>query len=97
MIGNIPVYTHDEEGLQGVAADPDFANNRFIYLYHAPPLSTPGRRRAGHRQCRDWATWAGVNRLSRFTLNANYTVNMSSQVNILDVPRRPGHVLPRRR
>ena len=42
VIGNIPVYTHDEEGLQGVAADPDFATNRYIYLYYAPPLSTPG-------------------------------------------------------
>ncbi len=41
VIGNIPVYTHDEEGLQGVAADPNFATNRYIYLYHAPPLNTP--------------------------------------------------------
>ena len=42
VIGNLPVYTHDEEGLQGVAADPNFATNRFVYLYYAPPLNTPG-------------------------------------------------------
>ena len=42
VIGTLPVYSHDEEGLQGIAADPDFATNRFIYLYYSPPLSTPG-------------------------------------------------------
>ena len=43
VIGNIPVYTHDEEGLQGVAADPNFATNRL----HLPVLRAaadhPGR------------------------------------------------------
>src|SRR5687768_5650858 len=42
VIGTLQVYTHDEEGLQGVAVDPGFSSNRFIYLYYAPPLSTPG-------------------------------------------------------
>ena len=28
VIGTIPVYTHDEEGLQGVGVDPGFATNR---------------------------------------------------------------------
>ena len=49
---SIPVYTHDEEGLQGVAVDPNFATNRYVYLYYSPPLSTPGRRRPGHRHRR---------------------------------------------
>ncbi|MFC7646708.1 PQQ-dependent sugar dehydrogenase [Streptosporangium lutulentum] len=38
----IPVYTHDEEGLQSIKADPNFASNRWVYVYYAPPLSTPG-------------------------------------------------------
>src|SRR3954465_12553297 len=32
VVANIPVYSHDEEGLQGIAADPGFATNRYIYL-----------------------------------------------------------------
>ncbi|MFF5234148.1 PQQ-dependent sugar dehydrogenase, partial [Dactylosporangium sp. NPDC000521] len=90
VIANIPVYTHDEEGLQGVAADPNFATNRYIYLYYAPPLNTPAGDAPATGTATDWATWTGVNRLSRFTLNANFTVNMSSQVNILDVPANRG-------
>jgi glucose/arabinose dehydrogenase/PKD repeat protein len=88
VIANIPVYSHDEEGLQGVAVDPGFASNRFIYLYHAPPLSTP----AGDAPASggNWATWQGVNRLARFTLNADFTVNFASQVNVLDVPADRG-------
>ncbi|NEE21425.1 PQQ-dependent sugar dehydrogenase, partial [Streptomyces sp. SID7499] len=39
--GTLPVYTHDEEGLQGVGVDPDFAENRAIYLFYAPPMDTP--------------------------------------------------------
>src|SRR5882757_1998847 len=41
VAGKLNVYTHDEEGLQGVAVDPNFATNRFIYLYFSPRLSTP--------------------------------------------------------
>jgi glucose/arabinose dehydrogenase/type 1 glutamine amidotransferase len=90
VIANIPVYTHDEEGLQGVAADPDFASNRYIYLYYAPPLNTPAGDAPATGTATDWATWTGVNRLSRFTLNADFTVNVASQVTILDVPASRG-------
>ncbi|MEU5727163.1 PQQ-dependent sugar dehydrogenase, partial [Micromonospora sp. NPDC047738] len=90
VIANIPVYTHDEEGLQGVAADPNFASNRNIYLYYAPPLSTPAGDAPATGTATDWATWTGVNRLSRFTLNADYTVNMASQATVLEVPTSRG-------
>ncbi|WP_144119298.1 PQQ-dependent sugar dehydrogenase [Catellatospora sichuanensis] len=88
VVGTIPVYTHDEEGLQGVGVDPGFATNRYIYLYFAPPLSTP----AGDAPATgtSWTQWQGVNRLARFTLNADFTVNMGSQVNVLDVPADRG-------
>lgn len=88
LIGTIPVYSHDEEGLQGVGVDPNFAGNRFIYLYYAPPLSTP----AGDAPATgsDWSAWQGVNRLSRFTLNADWTLNMASQRTVLDVPADRG-------
>ncbi|WP_020524937.1 carbohydrate-binding protein [Catelliglobosispora koreensis] len=87
-IGTVQTYAHDEEGLQGIAADPNFATNRHIYLYYAPPLSTPGGDAPSTGS--DFSAWNGVNRLSRFTLNADYTLNMASQVTILDVPANRG-------
>jgi type 1 glutamine amidotransferase/PKD repeat protein/glucose/arabinose dehydrogenase len=36
IIANIPVYTHSEDGLYGPAVDPDFEENRWVYLYYAP-------------------------------------------------------------
>ncbi|MEV0940375.1 carbohydrate-binding protein [Micromonospora wenchangensis] len=82
-IGTIPVYTHDEDGMQSLGVDPNFATNRFIYLYYAPPLSTPGGDAPATGS--NWSAWQGVNRLSRFTLNADFTINMSSKVDILDI------------
>jgi glucose/arabinose dehydrogenase len=88
VIGTLPVYTHDEEGLQGVGVDPGFATNRFVYLYYAPPLSTPGGDAPATGT--DFSAWNGVNRLSRFTLNADYTLNTSSQVTVLEVATSRG-------
>jgi cytochrome c len=36
VIGNIEVFTMQEEGLLGIAIDPDWKNNRWIYLYYTP-------------------------------------------------------------
>lgn len=88
VIGTLSVYSHDEEGLQGVGVDPGFASNRFVYLYYAPPLSTPGGDAPANGT--DFSAWNGVNRLARFTLNADFTLNMSSQVTVLDVPASRG-------
>ncbi len=41
LAATIPVYLHDEEGVQGVAIDPDFASNRWVYIYYSPVLNTP--------------------------------------------------------
>ena len=35
------LYQHDEEGLQGIAVDPNFEENRWVYLYYSPRLNTP--------------------------------------------------------
>ncbi|MFC6081282.1 PQQ-dependent sugar dehydrogenase [Sphaerisporangium aureirubrum] len=90
QVAKLTVYNHDEEGLQGVGVDPAFATNRYIYLYYAPPLSTPAGDAPASGTAANWTTWTGVNRLSRFTLNADYSVNMASQVNVLDVPANRG-------
>lgn len=41
VAARIPVYQHDEEGLQGIALAPDFAESRWVYVMYAPPLDTP--------------------------------------------------------
>lgn len=36
LISTIPVYTHNEQGLIGMALDPDFEKNHWVYLQYAP-------------------------------------------------------------
>ncbi|NMO53782.1 DUF1080 domain-containing protein [Actinoplanes sp. TBRC 11911] len=83
VIGTLPVYTNDEDGLQGVAVDPGFATNRHVYLYYAPPLNTPAGDAPS--QGTDWTAWHGYNKLSRFTLDADFTLNTASEVEVLRV------------
>ena len=90
VAGRLSVYTHDEEGLQGIAADPDFAANRYVYVYYAPPLTTPAGDAPGQATPEQLAPWRGLNRLSRFTLTAANTVDTTSEVPILDVPTDRG-------
>ncbi|KAB8171015.1 carbohydrate-binding protein [Streptomyces sp. 3MP-14] len=90
VAGQVPVYSHDEEGLQGVGVDPDFEQNRFVYLYYAPPLDTPGGDSPGDGTPEDFAPYDGVNRLSRFVLNEDGTLDNSSEVEILDVAASRG-------
>ncbi len=83
VVGTLSVYTHDEEGLQGVAVDPGFATNRTVYLYYAPRLNTP----AGDAPATgtDFSAWQGVNRLARFTVKPDWTLDAASEVKVLDV------------
>ncbi|MGW3157964.1 PQQ-dependent sugar dehydrogenase [Streptomyces sp. NPDC001089] len=85
LAGKLDVYTHDEEGLQGVGVDPGFASNRFIYLYYAPPLNTPAGDAPETGTAADFAPFDGVNRLSRFVLKADGTLDNASEKQILDV------------
>jgi glucose/arabinose dehydrogenase/PKD repeat protein len=86
--GKVTVYSHDEEGLQGIAADPNFATNRHVYLYYAPPLSTPAGDAPSDGA--DFSAWNGVNRLSRFVLGADGTLNQAGEKVVLDVPASRG-------
>ncbi|GAA3890952.1 PQQ-dependent sugar dehydrogenase [Streptomyces sedi] len=90
VAGEIPVYSHDEEGLQGVGVDPDFEQNRHIYLYYAPPMETPAGDAPSDGTAEDFAPYDGVNRLSRFTLNEDGTLDNGSEVEILDVAASRG-------
>ncbi|MEV7082307.1 PQQ-dependent sugar dehydrogenase [Streptomyces sp. NPDC093516] len=90
VAGKLEVYSHDEEGLQGVAVDPGFSSNRFVYLYYAPKLSTPGGDAPSDGSAADFAPFDGVNRLSRFVLTSAGTLDPTSEKKILDVPASRG-------
>jgi glucose/arabinose dehydrogenase/PKD repeat protein len=85
VAGTIPVYTHDEEGMQGVAVDPNFAANRFVYLYYSPTLNTPGGDAPTTGNADSFAPWKGRLNLSRFTMNADDTLNLASERVVLAV------------
>lgn len=88
--GKLPVYSHDEEGLQGVGIDPGFEQNRAIYLYYAPPMDTPAGDAPNEGTAADFAKFDGVNRLSRFTLRPDGTLDTGSEKKVLDVPASRG-------
>ncbi|AXK36996.1 PKD domain-containing protein [Streptomyces armeniacus] len=90
VAGRIPVYSHDEEGLQGVGIDPGFSENRFVYLYYAPPLDTPAGDAPESGSAADFEPFNGVNRLSRFVLKEDGTLDAGSETKVLDVPASRG-------
>ncbi|GHH85224.1 glycosyl hydrolase [Streptomyces sulfonofaciens] len=79
------VYTHDEEGLQGVAADPRFADNHFVYLYYSPRLSTPDGDAPVNGSTADFDRFKGHLNLSRFVLKSDGTLDTASEKVLLEV------------
>ncbi|HEV7931727.1 MAG TPA: PQQ-dependent sugar dehydrogenase [Actinomadura sp.] len=90
VAGQITVYTHDEEGLQGVAVDPGFAQNRWVYLYYAPRLSTPTGDAPDQGTAADFAPFEGYNQLSRFKLSTAGELDNASEQKIMQVPTTRG-------
>ncbi|MEU1472591.1 PQQ-dependent sugar dehydrogenase, partial [Streptomyces sp. NPDC005761] len=90
VAGKLDVYSHDEEGLQGVGVDPAFTTNRFVYLYYAPKLTTPSGDAPADGSTADFAPFDGVNRLSRFVLKTDGTLDAASEKKVLDVPASRG-------
>ncbi|MFI1393585.1 PQQ-dependent sugar dehydrogenase [Streptomyces sp. NPDC020681] len=90
VAGKLDVYTHDEEGLQGVAADPGFAANRLVYLYYSPRLNTPAGDAPVTGSAADFEPWKGHLNLSRFTLRADGTLDTASEKVMLEVPNDRG-------
>jgi cytochrome c len=92
------LYQHDEEGVQGIALDPNFAENRWVYVYYSPRLNTPvdvpgtgineGDAPFNLNTAEDRARLAlfkGAIRLSRFKFQGS-TLDFSSEQQIIDVP-----------
>lgn len=95
LAAQIPVYQHDEEGLQGIAIDSQFSENGWVYVYYSPPLDTPldipetADVNEGDAPLDgvpgDWAAFAGHLQLSRFELQGD-TLSLSTEQQILRVP-----------
>lgn len=76
QIGDINVHADivggsTDYGLMGIALDPDFAQNRQLFLWYAPGTDDNGNTYGGG----DWKRM----RLSRFTLQPNNQIDMSSE------------------
>ena len=67
--------TNSERGLLGVAVDPAFATNRYIYLYYTFNKFT---------SCPSNTASSPVNRVSRFTLQDNNTISRASELVLID-------------
>ncbi|MGI5156088.1 OmpL47-type beta-barrel domain-containing protein [Microbispora sp. CA-102843] len=78
IINTIDVYNNSEDGLQTIGIDPDFEQNKWVYVYYAPrkltgsgyPAETPAGSSpnslpAGADESY-WNQWKGYNQLSRF-------------------------------
>jgi cytochrome c len=99
LAARIPVYWEDEDGLQGIALDPRFAETGWVYLYYSPPLGTPLDDPATAEVDEalapvtgseaDFATFAGHLQLSRFRFDGEQLDLASEQV-ILSVPVERG-------
>ncbi len=92
-LGQIRVYNNSEDGLYGPALDPNFATNRWVYLYYSPPLSTPpGNAPTFSFTATTWDPWIGYFQLSRFKFVDGPTpsLDMASEQQILRVPVNRG-------
>lgn len=90
LAADLPVYNHDEDGLQGIAVDPEFADNRWVYLYYAPPLDTPAGDAPEEGTEADFAPFDGYNALARFKFTDAGELDLASRQEILRVPANRG-------
>ncbi len=94
VVSTVPVYQHDEEGLQGIAIDANFQQNHWLYVYYSPILSTPTDDPATpgvnegdappNGTAADFERFRGHMQLSRFKFENNALV-LSSEQQILQV------------
>ena len=75
VIGEIKVFTDLEDGLIGLALDPNFQENHWLYLHYSLPDT--GTNAAGMK--------VGTNRVSRFTVRGD-ALDMASEKPVLDIP-----------
>ncbi|HZB76151.1 MAG TPA: ThuA domain-containing protein, partial [Solirubrobacteraceae bacterium] len=83
LAAELDVYAGEEDGLQTVTLDPDFATNQWVYLYYSRPESAPcsqADQLGGVLKC-------GVNRLARFKWDeATDKLDLATEQSIIEVP-----------
>jgi glucose/arabinose dehydrogenase len=81
-VGPISCAIH-ERGMLGIAIDPNFASNRFIFVFYTMKNGS---------DCGQNSNPSPFNRVARFTLPDSNVVDPASEVVILDhIPSRNGH------
>ncbi|MDQ4054050.1 MAG: ThuA domain-containing protein, partial [Actinomycetota bacterium] len=91
VAARIPVYTHDEDGLQTITLDPGFETNNWVYAYYAPPLSTPAGDAPFDGDPEDFEPFEGVNHLSRFKWDpVAEELDLESEQKLLEVAQDRG-------
>jgi hypothetical protein len=80
--------------LQGIALDPEFASNGWVYVYYSPPLETRADNPSTEQDEGlapdegsdvDWAAFRGQMRLARLRFDGS-TLDLQTQQVILEVP-----------
>jgi glucose/arabinose dehydrogenase/PKD repeat protein len=102
VTNTVDVYANSEDGLQTIALDPAFEDNKWVYLYYAPrqmeapyPATTPtgsapNTLPAGQDDSY-WDQWKGYNQLSRFKWDdATDSLDMSTEQAIIKVEVQRG-------
>jgi cytochrome c len=96
IAAEVDVYKHDEEGLQGIALDPNYDDNRWVYLYYSPndidtPVDDPLTPAVNEGDAPTTGTpeqfeeFEGVLRLSRFKFQQG-KLQLDTEQKIIDVP-----------
>jgi cytochrome c len=91
VAARIPVYNFREDGLQGIAIDPDFERNHWVYVDYAPPLDTPpGEVPHNSDDPTVWDAYKGFDQLSRFRF-VDGRLDLASEQRILRIPQDRGN------
>ena len=77
LVGTLDVFTQEEDGLLGIALDPNFSKNGWIYLHYAHPAC--GRSKYDQRN--------GTNVVSRFVFSKGL-VDLKSEKRVLEYERQ---------
>ncbi|MFC7639935.1 PQQ-dependent sugar dehydrogenase [Streptosporangium lutulentum] len=100
VVNTVPVYANSEDGLQTIAIDPGFAENKWVYVYYAPRTMTapypettptgsaPNSLPAGADESY-WDRWKGYNQLSRFKWTGD-ALDLSTEQIIIKVEAQRG-------
>ncbi|WBB78701.1 ThuA domain-containing protein [Micromonospora sp. WMMD882] len=87
----LKVYDHRDSGLYALAVAPDFARSRAVYVYYSPRLGTPSGDAPARADRATLARYQGHDRVSRFTLRRDGTLDLAREQVVLRVPTDRGH------